>query len=949
MASSTRPRNKLEQKVEKLLDRYIPHSYLQNISVFRPDKGILPEGMANEIDFLVHLFMGDTHTLCIIECKDCDIHGQNGKGLPKDKEEWFAHYDRRKPIKQQVINQWKALNHNIEPLSEQSRLKLESIIVTTKLPAGTMLLDERNTGPSFALLHIDKFRELILNWPKPLRVSQSELLRRLRCGQTLPALGHPEIRNAITYSRRCRKSIDTELFEHFKPTPRHWAINGSAGMGKSVLLAYSLQVFITDMYVVSRKGGFRDLNSFEDRAKEIQLPPIEKRQVWAVAMSEKQRHTLEATHDSMKSLYKEINPYSHYQRVSPHIKLWSEVEDQLDDQCNILLIDEAHDLSLPAQQKIKKWWEEKETNYLVVACDRHQKLRLISKSSVIIDGFDFRGHTSRLRRNYRNPAPCYFASISLLFRWFGDNGSKILPSKQDLQEGLGFIKAKLPDEASLQLILETRNDAHPANNWNYLVSIFPNPLSAFQQLNEARLGKDDVLWVRFDEESPAFNYEDLSTFTYHNLNTEDASDTIDKYIKGQEFPVVIIEGLPDDFEHKNGKEERDMWIARRLVYLVASRATVFIYYVQSGRETDSMLRELGLIEKPDSIDEASGTTWKLKIDFPPRIKKLSLGRYLDLIDEPLRAFENTNKGVTVQERKEAPPDVGSIEISKTGKVDTETQPQGFAKESFDSKRKPKGVPNQNISKKGNSKGSNVPPTKKLEKTQTPEPRQPDTINPEKREASNKDVLIEVIINKRTSSALKTVVECLKKFGLRKMPGSKEADIAYSRLILSRDANNDIKDPLLVSDLKNALDAYDRAYDAVVIKQLPLIKEIHGLPKLEPSDIHATKRAINYFKKELEKSQSQQKQSEKLTGKGQTQPPKDAPKKSHSSETRSPGEIVAVKTPATVTSLCRDLGISRSRMGIILRSLGLQPKENEAIDENVIMGICEICKVTPIFI
>ena len=39
--------------------------------------------------------------------------------------------------------------------------------------------------------------------------------------------------------------------------------------------------------------------------------------------------------------------------MSPQIKLWSEIDSL--ESCNVLLIDEAHDLSLGAQEKIREW------------------------------------------------------------------------------------------------------------------------------------------------------------------------------------------------------------------------------------------------------------------------------------------------------------------------------------------------------------------------------------------------------------------------------------------------------------------------------------------------------------------------------------------------------------------------------------------------------------------
>lgn len=74
------------------------------------------------------------------------------------------------------------------------------------------------------------------------------------------------------------------------------------------------------------------------------------------------------------------------------------------------------------------------------------------------------------------------------------------------------------------------------------MSRFLSPQDALRQVRF--LQRDDVLWVRFCEEDSFFDYEALSAFTYHPLNGGGVADLIDKYIKGQEFSVVVIEGLP---------------------------------------------------------------------------------------------------------------------------------------------------------------------------------------------------------------------------------------------------------------------------------------------------------------------------------------------------------------------------------------------------------------------
>ena len=637
-------KNILEAKVESLLDKHFPHSYLKNIPVFRPDKAILPEGMANEIDFLLHHQEGDTHTLTIIECKECKIKGKKKEKLTHDKE-WFAMYEKPKAIKGQIKAQFAALINNIDPIEEKERLKRHGFVISNKISEKLHLHHDLIGAPVFDLMAYEMFEIRVKAWakagPLPFRVEQSEILRRIRCAHAVPNLGHPEIRNAINYATRCRKFIDSELFRHFKPKKSHWAINGSAGMGKSVLLAYALQVFITNMEIVSRIYHERDLNSFEEKAAEIGLPRIEDRQIWVVAQTEKQKDSLMVMHQAFCREYGRINPFSHFQKVSPRILLWSEIDEiKL---CNVLMVDESHDLSSAAQDKIRKWHESKTNNYLVVACDRHQKLRLINTSAKIVEGMSFRNHTSKLNRNYRNSFPAYSGSFGLMFRWFSDSGKKVLPSKTELIEGMGFQEIEMPNQTDDNLVIKSRNDAHPANIWQNLVSCIPTPRVAFTQLIENGLKQDEVLWVRFSEERTDFNYESLTVFTYHNLHARDTSAIIDKYVKGQEFPVVVIEGLPEFFEESSKASEHKMWMARRHLYMVASRANVFLFFVSSGTESKTAKKEIENLACALAVQNVSaspsGREWVLKLNFGKEVKSVPMGEYLKAIEGEQYEFE----------------------------------------------------------------------------------------------------------------------------------------------------------------------------------------------------------------------------------------------------------------------------------------------------------------------
>ena len=107
----------------------------------------------------------------------------------------------------------------------------------------------------------------------------------LRLGVPSQETGHPELTNALVYIDRCRRNIDKEMYQAFKPTSEKWAINGSAGMGKSVLLSYSLCVFSSNHQIeIDQTDNRKHLRDFTEKANELQLPPINERKVEAYAL-----------------------------------------------------------------------------------------------------------------------------------------------------------------------------------------------------------------------------------------------------------------------------------------------------------------------------------------------------------------------------------------------------------------------------------------------------------------------------------------------------------------------------------------------------------------------------------------------------------------------------------------------------------------------------------------
>ncbi len=643
-----------EQRIEKLLEARFPHCYLPGVPVFPSDEAMKLDIMANELDFILHLKKGDTHTLLVIECKACRVTGDHdGKGRgafsrPATSSPWLAHYqDGGKPfekdIKKQLRAQRRALLTNLEPI--EGVVRVYAVVVCSQAEGldrePGFVVAEDPSILEMTLIREDRFGqflEKLLESATPFRVQQSEILRRIRLGQPVPALGHPEIYNAIEYCRRCRTFIDSEIFHHLDFKHERWAINGSAGMGKSVLLVYATMVLITDRYIDTLKGELRVLQKFT-RATEVGLPPLEKRHVWVVSHTDKQRKMLEQMFARFNELYGAIDPYIETRRVKPQFRIFDEIT-AIDD-CNVLLVDEAHDLGPEWEARVREWHVKAPGNYLVIACDRHQKLRLSNDNARMITGLNFRLCTTKLKRNYRNPFPAYAGSLGMLFRWFTSSGPKILPNDDELLDAFGF--AEVFKETSDRLLLRSRNDAHPANNWSHVLSHFPTVAAGYQQLAEFPLRKEQVLWIRFAPEEVGFNYENLQRWSYHSVHSADAPDLLDKYVKGQEFPVVVIEGVPRMFSwaevsraHPNdlARARTEMWQARRLVYLAASRTNVFLYFILSADTPADVVEEFRLmftqlghhLEQPSP----SGTLWEL------RVSKLgeteTLDDYLDAIE-----------------------------------------------------------------------------------------------------------------------------------------------------------------------------------------------------------------------------------------------------------------------------------------------------------------------------
>jgi hypothetical protein len=316
-------------------------------------------------------------------------------------------------------------------------------------------------------------------------------------------------------------------------------------------------------------------------------------------MKPKQLNVLESLYATFVRDFSDKSTSGDLYFLKPRFDVWMD-EKGVPKSCNILVIDESHDLSERGQEIVREWHESSEEHYLLLACDRHQKIRLSDSKATIIKGLSFSGYSKFLRRNYRNPFPVYAAAIGLMFRWFAKDGVKVIPTAAEFKDLLGFEASAT--SVGNQLTVSLKDDSHPANLWSHSVGSFRSCSAVYSHLVQQNLTSTEVLWVRFSREDPDFNYEQLHCFTYHNFCSGESAELVDKYVKGQEFPIVVIEGFPDYMDDgaisareggEMSKEEKRMWSFRRQVYICASRATAFLYFVCDAPETDNVKRIKG--------------------------------------------------------------------------------------------------------------------------------------------------------------------------------------------------------------------------------------------------------------------------------------------------------------------------------------------------------------------
>ena len=635
-----------ENDVSLLLNDFFPFAVLPGIRLFSSEpRGRIAFGF--EMDNLLHFRHQEIDYVVEVEVKHQPVVAERGR--------WTVKYDGASSCaREQVDNHIRTMWEYLRPIARQTELKFLAIVVSSELQTQRIKADGYRNAELYlcsikdlpALLserfNFDRLPNLPI--PEVLRVPQSSFLDLLRLSLPVEQLGHPELASAIRYVDRCRRNLDETLFQKFDPSSARWVINGSAGMGKSVLLAYTAAVLSSGFELYRALGEVGVKRATETFAKIGFNPDPKRGSIAIMAMSAKQLDNIRSWFNLFVEQFQQADLAGDVRFRPPEFVLCRPGASilSLAQRCSALLVDEAHDIPPFAARDLAEL-HNKDGLYLVVACDRHQKLRLAGSDAKIIEGLDFSNKSTRLSQIYRNPAPVYIASLGLMFRWFAESGPKVIPSKQQLEEAFGFEVQLL--SSGYEILM--RSDAHPANSWCHTVASFPDAAAAYTALIKEKLGHREVLWVRFSEEDPDFDYEQLiKHFTYHNCRDRDAHKISDKYIKGQDYPIVVIEGFPGFMDRyvASANEtaeaaEARAWAFRRELYLCASRATAFLYFICNVPESAEVLRIQGELQKlieatatPERSNSGGTKSWRFLLTRTEQVRKVDV--FADTITLP---------------------------------------------------------------------------------------------------------------------------------------------------------------------------------------------------------------------------------------------------------------------------------------------------------------------------
>lgn len=645
----------LEIQVREVLDNARPACTLSGVCLFQPDLFVEGRNFGAEIDHLLHFKSDSADHLLLIECKAQPIQFRGEAASPASKE-WVVEYGsangepRPKFIKSQLFTQAQALLQNLYPKARAEAVYLHTIVVSNDNATPSLT----NVAPAdnrlfYHLVSLESLRVLLGNKSDlaaflgiktkdlaAFRVQQSDILRKVRHGLVVPELGHPDVPNGMRYVARCREILDSELIKYFKPNGEgRWVINGAAGMGKTVLLAYAAAVFASGKTILEKRADRqipkRELAPWEHKQIEAALPPLGRRKVVLVGLNPKQCEVLSRESQRFGREFQRIAEEMDDMLLAsmsqpPRIEQW---HDHGEIKADVLLVDEAHDLSPSAQAKIRDWWVHgKGKRYLILACDRHQRLRLLGENATILDGISFSGCSTRLTRNYRSPSPVYGAALALMFRWFGAGGAKVIPTERDIVNSFGFAfddGVRLPTKPREIVEFYLKNDSHPANYWSFTVARYTDWLVAYRWIEEWELNSQQVLWVRFSHTDLFLDQQVLDRVQLRDLDVNNPDQVIDTHIKGREFPVVVIEGLPAEGVDESNLTSMLAW--RRRLYLCASRATCFLFFVYpqsdgsqvSSAWNDELRALLRCCSTPFNRNEGSSKFWRFRFEFPEKL------------------------------------------------------------------------------------------------------------------------------------------------------------------------------------------------------------------------------------------------------------------------------------------------------------------------------------------
>lgn len=599
---------------------------------------------ATELDHLVHYRHNGIDYLVIVECKNQELTSTNDRksSAPKGNSKWYVHYSKKNngrvtwkasETRYQLRRQADALLQILE-VDPGHTLVVECWVVHRRKDCQHLTFNPPK-GPKFKAFNVGQLKTALENLDQVEVVSRNRSIYLAQLERGIPRQGapHPPIPDALDYISKARKPIDSNLFKRFNgwfhSKKNLWAIKGTAGSGKSVLMAYTLAVLATNHRIVfSKKNDEYILEESSDFMPEG-IPAMDERSIYAYAMSRFQLESLQHHYQNFLEFLVHHSTTGQPATRKVVFKIW---DGSIPDEATCIIIDEAHDLTTEHQETIATWHNTpKSERYLIIGLDRQQHTRIHSTSKrPFIKGLNFSRSHSMLSRTYRSPISVFMTGKALLFRWYSKKGPMIRPGlikpEQKFQKFYTFkggIGVKVEhDDQSNDCRIWIRNDTHPSNYWNKTVDLFESGRELADILKLERVQKDQVMWLRFDGQDHDIEDRYLSNqFEYHRVSPTAPEEFIDQNIKGLEFPIVVIEGLPTNFDNWSVPEK--LWQARRLLYICATRATGFLYFILNGKGNqkqpyEELKRILAQFETSTREGYEAGETWCMDFNWRPK-------------------------------------------------------------------------------------------------------------------------------------------------------------------------------------------------------------------------------------------------------------------------------------------------------------------------------------------